>query len=312
LSQRPSRTGSGITLESMVRLATTAGWQQAAVVGVPANDTQIHVGGLPETDIYPVRFSGDEPDNTRPDLNFPVPGMSDVMPYSSSVWSTLDKAKLTAYRTVWQKHLKHTIETFKPNLIHSNHIWLVSSLIKDVAPDIPVVTTCHATGLRQLSLTPDLADEVISGCRRNDHFFVLRYDHADDLATTLRIPRNRITVAGVGFRDEIFCPSSSRDNILSKDLLYVGKFSKAKGLPQLLDAFVQLRKQKPQLKLHVAGNGSGPEAEKLRTRMENLQPDVIMHGMLDQENLARLMQRCRVCVLPSFYEGFFIPTMITS
>ncbi len=37
--------------------------------------------------------------------------------------------------------------------------------------------------------------------------------------------------------------------------------------------------------------------------MIHLEPRVVLHGMLDQESLANLLQRCRVCVLPSFYEG---------
>jgi hypothetical protein len=36
------------------------------------------------------------------------------------------------------------------------------------APGIPIVAVCHATGLRQMELTPHLRDEVIDGCRRID------------------------------------------------------------------------------------------------------------------------------------------------
>ncbi len=301
LSQRPSRTGSGITLDSMIRLASSKGWQQAAMVGVPANDTRLQVGGLCSDSIHPVRFSSDDSSAIQADLDFPVPGMSDVMPYPSSIWSTLRDDQLVAYRQVWRRHLSQTIEAFAPDLIHSNHIWLVSSLIKDVAPEIPLVTTCHATGLRQLSLCPGLAEEVVAGCRRNDHFLVLGRDHATDLTDALNIPDNRITVVGVGYRDEVFRPENHTRKSPPKDLLFVGKFSNAKGLPWLLDAFVQLTQRWPQLRLQIAGDGSGPEAEKLRSRMNGLSPGVIMHGMLDQENLAQLMRRCRVCVLPSFY-----------
>lgn len=303
LSQRPSRTGSGITLDAVARLAEKSGWTQAAVVGIPSGDTNTAVGLLNSESIHPVRFMDENPGNQPTDLNFPVPGMSDVMPYPSSVWSTLGADQLQAYRNVWTDHLKEVIRKFKPGLIHTNHIWLVSSMLKDIAPNLPVVTTCHATGLRQLELCPHLAGEVISGCRRNDHFLVLRRDHAADLAKTLKIPKNRISLAGAGFRDEIFHTGNPAQQPTRRDLLYVGKFSQAKGLPWLLDAFEVLRTQNPDLRLHIAGDGSGAEAEILRARMQAMAPAVFMHGMLDQEKLAQLMRRCRVCVLPSFYEG---------
>ncbi|MCP4290383.1 MAG: glycosyltransferase family 4 protein [bacterium] len=307
LSQRPSKTGSGITLESLVRQASQAGWKQAAVVGIPADEKQPEVGFLQPSDIFPIRFKNETKTGLSADLDFPIPGMSDVMPYPSSVWSTLKNSQLEKYRQVWTRHLEKVIMTFQPTIIHSNHVWLVSSLIKDVAPDIPVLTTCHATGLRQIKLCPHLAEEVLQGCRRNDHFFVLRHDHATDLARVLDFSKKRaqkaISLAGVGYREEIFKTTEHRVPLSGKNLIYVGKFSNAKGLPWLLDALKILLPSHPDLHLNVAGDGAGPEAEILRTRMGQMSQSVTMHGMLSQENLARLMGQCDVCILPSFYEG---------
>jgi len=36
LSQQPGRTGSGVTLASLVRHAAESGWEQCVVVGLPA------------------------------------------------------------------------------------------------------------------------------------------------------------------------------------------------------------------------------------------------------------------------------------
>jgi len=86
-------------------------------------------------------------------------------------------------------------------------------------------------------------------------------------------------------------------------LLYTGKYSKAKGLPWLLDAFESLRPSFPDLELHIAGSGAGPEADALHRRMKAMAPAVVLHGHLNQVELAALMRRSTVCVLPSFYEG---------
>ena len=301
LSQRPSRTGSGVTLDALVRLAGRAGWNQQAAVGVPMDETEPVLGDLEDKAIHPVFFAGTGA-GPVPDLAFPVPGMSDVMPYPSSVWSTRSPAQLESYRRIWRNHLQRVVSDYRPDLIHTNHIWLLSSLVKNIAPDLPVVASCHATGLRQMELCPHLKEEVIEGCRRIDRFCVLRLDHQEQLAAILGVSPDRITVTGAGYRDELFFRTSHQPPT-DGQILYIGKYSEAKGLPWLLDAVEKLSAPHPDLRLHVAGSGSGSEADGLRRRMEKMAPLVTLHGQLDQPALADLMRRCAICVLPSFYEG---------
>ncbi len=295
LSQRPSLTGSGITLDAIVRHASAAGWEQRAVVGVPAGDSRPELGGLAPDRIHPLVF-GDS------GLPFHVPGMSDVMPYPSTVFSAMTDENISAYLQAWRSHLAEVIGDFDPHIIHSHHVWLMSSLIKDLAPTTPVVTHCHATGLRQMELVPGLADRVRAGCARNDAFLVLHQDHAHDLERRLGIGEDRIHIVGAGYRDDLF-HARGRDPHHAPALLYTGKFSNAKGLPQLLDAFENLTTTHPGLVLHIAGGGSRTEADALRDRMTAMEPRVELHGQLSQKELAELMRRTSVCVLPSFYEG---------
>lgn len=295
LSQRPSLTGSGITLDAMVRHAMAAGWEQRAVVGVPAGDALPMVGGLGPDEVHPLVF-GDG------GLPFPVPGMSDVMPYPSTVFSAMTDEQVSSYVDAWRSHLATVIGEFNPHIIHSHHVWLMSSLLKDLARDTPVVTHCHATGLRQMELTPALADGVRVGCSRNDAFVVLHRGHAQDLERQLGIGDDRIHTVGAGYRDELF-HARGRSPDREPALLFIGKFSSAKGLPWLLDAFDHLDATHPNLRLHIAGDGSGVEAEVLRKRMTAMAPRVVLHGLLSQRELAELMRRSSVCVLPSFYEG---------
>ncbi len=295
LSQRPSLTGSGITLDAMVRRAAAAGHDQRVVVGVPADDPRPEVGGLSTNQILPLRFGAGA-------LDFDVPGMSDVMPYPSSRFSDLDEHRLSAYRRAWLAHLAPLIEDFRPEIIQSHHVWLMSGLIKDVAPQIPVVTQCHATGLRQMDLCPTLADPVRRGCARNEAFLVLHHDHAGVLRERLGIDAHRIHTVGAGYREDLF-HARGRDRDLEPALLYVGKYSAAKGVPSLLDAFERIAAKRPGLVLHVAGSGAGAEADAIRARMDRMAPGVVQHGQVTQTELADLARRATVCVLPSFYEG---------
>ena len=295
LSQRPDFTGSGVSLQAIVRCAADAGWAQHVVVSTPAEDPTPGVADLPAEQVHPLVFG-------RGQLDFPLPGMSDVMPYASSRWSNLSAAQLDTYRNAWREHLTRVLDIAQPDVIHTRHIWLLSAMMKDVAPGVPVVNHCHATGLRQMELCPHLAEVVQRGCARNDRFFVLHRQHADALAEKLEVAGNRIHIIGTGYREELF-HASDRSASTGTQLLYAGKYSHAKGLPQLLDAFERLLATRGDLTLHIAGDGAGEEAEALRTRMAGMTPRVVRHGQLDHRALADLMRRCDVFVLPSLYEG---------
>jgi glycosyltransferase involved in cell wall biosynthesis len=295
LSQRPGRTGSGVTLDALVREADRAGWTQEVVVGTPGTDPQPPVGVLAPEHVHPLVFG------TAP-LDFPLPGMSDVMPYESSRWQDLDARQLDAYRDAWRGHIGPIVERFRPDVIHAHHMWVLGAMLKDVAPDVPVVVHTHATGLRQMTLCPHLAAEVRAGCSRNDRFLVLTHDLRRRTAEALGIPEERIEVVGAGYRDDLFDARGIR-HLPPDAMLYVGKYSRAKGLPWLLDVVERLAGRAWSWTLHVAGSGEGEEADALRERMREMAPNVVMHGHLDQPDLADLMQRCSLFVLPSFYEG---------
>ncbi len=295
LSQRPALTGSGTTLDALVEGAAGAGWRQRAVCGVPGADRAVAVGGLDGDRVHPLRFG-------TAALPFDVPGMSDVMPYPSTVFSAMSAGQLDVYRRAWRAHLGPVIERFAPDVIHAHHVWLMSSMLKDLAPATPVVVHSHNTGLRQMRLCPHLAAEVRQGCARNDRFAVLHEGLVVDLTAALGVPRDRVAVVGAGYREDLFHPRG-RGADCAGQLLYVGKYSAAKGLPWLLDAVERLAARGGAVRLHVAGGGAGEEADGLRARMEGMAGAVVLHGQLPQPALAALMRRCQLCVLPSMYEG---------
>jgi glycosyltransferase involved in cell wall biosynthesis len=109
-------------------------------------------------------------------------------------------------------------------------------------------------------------------------------------------------MVGAGYREEVFgTPAAPVDR--AGQALFVGKYSRAKGLPWLLEAVAALDRGGHEIVLHTAGGGAGPETARLKGRFRELGPLVTDHGRLDPPDLAELMRRCAVCVLPSFFEG---------
>jgi glycosyltransferase involved in cell wall biosynthesis len=153
-----------------------------------------------------------------------------------------------------------------------------------------------------MELCPHLARRVAAGCSRIDRFAVLHGAHREALCAALHVASEQVRVVGAGYREDVFHPRG-RDASGGARVLYVGKYSAAKGLPCLLDAIERLWDRGLDAELQVAGQGAGPEADDLRERMRSMAGKVVLHGQLSQAELAESMRRSDVVVLPSFYEG---------
>ncbi|MBW2701872.1 MAG: glycosyltransferase family 4 protein [Deltaproteobacteria bacterium] len=294
LSQRPGRTGSGVTLEALVREAAAAGHQQRVLLGSSAEDPAPEVGDLPPEHVMPLLFG-------EGSLDFLLPGMSDVMPYASSCFSCLDVGLLDAYKQAWKQRLESVLAEFQPDIVHSHHLWLLSSWLKEWLPQgTPVLTHCHATGFRQMELCPHLAPAVLRGCARNEAFCVLHAGHAQALSQRLGVEPKRIHQVGAGYRKDLF-HKRGRSGQATGRMLFVGKLSHAKGLTCLLDAFATMPESVVR-ELWVVGSGGAEESKALEARMQAM-PRVRLLGMLDQATLAERMRQVDLLVLPSFFEG---------
>lgn len=294
LSQRPLRTGSGVTLDALVTRAAAAGWDQRVVCAEPSGEPVASVGGLAAERISALAFD-------TPALPFAIPGMSDVMPYPSRRFSSLTADERARYLAAWRDHLARAVDRHRPDVIHVHHVWLVAAMMRDVAPQAWIVDHCHGTGLRQLELCPQLADQVRAGCARNDRFLALHGGHRAELTAALGVAPERVAVVGAGYRDDVFAPAGGAEPADPAAIVFAGKLSHAKGLPWLVDAVEALARRRP-VTLHVAGGGSGDEADALRQRLDAC-PSVVLHGMLSQQQLAALLRRSTVFALPSMFEG---------
>lgn len=292
LSQRPDSTGSGIYIQSLLREAATAGHENFLLAGIQR-------GREPDLDEPPaprrafVRFGG-------ADIDFPIVGMSDVMPYASARFRDLEPAQLDAYESVFGERLDRVVADFRPDLIHSHHLWLLSSLVRRRFPDLPVVTNCHGSDLRQFRNCPHLRERVLAGCRDLDGVVVLSRAMRDDVLELYGIPPERVHVVGAGYDDRLFRPGTKPvpDPV---QVLYAGKLSRAKGVPWMLRALGRL--EPGSWRLHLVGSGGGPEAAECLALARELGPAVEAHGAVPQAELAGLMRASHLFVLPSFFEG---------
>jgi glycosyltransferase involved in cell wall biosynthesis len=292
LSQRPEATGSGIYVRAMVREAFRAGHENFLLAGIPSGD-QPQLDCLTGDQCSFVHFETGS-------LPFPVVGMSDVMPYPSRRFSDLTAADLEVYEKCFADRLERVVKDFHPDLIHSHHLWLLTSLIKRSFPKIPLVTTCHGSDLRQFQKCRDLQPRVQSGCAGLDGIMALSRAQKREIVRLYGFAPDQVTVVGVGYHQEIFKPEP-KPLPPPIEMVYAGKLSRAKGVPWMLKALSEV--SEPSWRLHLIGGGAGPEKEETLALAKNLGERVRVHGPLPQEKLAEIFRRSHLLILPSFYEG---------
>ncbi len=292
LSQRPDSTGSGIYIQAMLREAANRGHSNFLLAGIPSGQAPLPEGVSADTCEF-VHFDGG-------DLPFEIVGMSDVMPYPSKRFCDLTAAEVNRYENCFAGKLKAVVEFFKPDIIHSHHLWVATSVARRNYPQLPMVTSCHGTELRQLHNCPHLAKRIVDGCQTLDGVLALSQIQKEEVKNTYGISCSHIHVVGAGYNAALFSPTP-KPQPRPVQIVYAGKLNRSKGVPWLLRALVRIDDLPWQL--HLIGSGSGPEKNECLRLAEELGARIIIHGALTQPELAAIMQSAHLFVLPSFFEG---------
>lgn len=292
ISQRPDSTGSGFYIQEILSHAAQNGHENHLVAGIQKGQYP----PLPQIPAEQCTFA----EFGTAALPFAIVGMSDAMPYPSSVFGYLTPAEISRYEQGFSDVLLKVVSSFRPQIIHSHHLWLLTSVARRLFPAIPMVTTCHGTDLRQFRNCTHLRERVLSGCRHLDAVLALSKPQKEEICQFYQIKKNNIVVVGGGYNSALFfeqpkaAPSPVR-------LLFGGKLSYAKGIPWLLKALSSLEDQ--DWHLDLAGGGDGDEFETCLQLARELPANITVHGPLPQHELAALMRNAHVMVLPSLFEG---------
>lgn len=339
LSQTPDFTGSGKYIQAILKCASEKGHDNFLVAGVQSNPKlgEFALNSdiiLSEKTMF-IRFDGI-------DLDYPLPGMSDVMPYKSTVFSTLTHAQIKVYEEAFGRVIKDAANEFKPDIIHSHHLWIVSAVTREILPDIPMVTTCHGTCLRQFYLCEDIGRRINPSIKKIDRIMALSSYQKQEIIRIHNIDDKKIDVVGGGYDENLFS-FAEKSPPPPVEILYAGKLSHSKGVPWLLKSLRENGTGKPHLQqhadkkfcletessplwhLHLAGGGSGAEKDECLELVDELESGfealnkngqsgknqsvdslvnkITVHGVLNHEQLSELMKKAHLFILPSFFEG---------
>jgi glycosyltransferase involved in cell wall biosynthesis len=319
LSQRPGLSGSGVFFNSIVREAALRSISQYVIVAGPENASHLDVPHIGPEAFSLIQFPSVE-------APFPVPGNSDVMPYPSSVFSEMTEAQIQQYLGVSRRAMEEARESFRPNVVHAHHLWLMTSLANRVFDGIPVVATAHNSELRQLVKAPHLRPFVLPGIQDLDRIFVLTSQSGKDTVEQFGVAPDRVHVTGAGFREDLFgTPEISRAQIITRletefgialprtdpdgrsprFVTFAGRLSSSKGVAFLLEAFNKYRETAPEdvRLLLVGASGFGEDGKRLDGLVAASGRAVLHLGVMPQAAVALVFQCSDLFVLPSLFEG---------
>ena len=292
LSQRPDSTGSGYYIQAMLKESEENEYDNFLLAGLHSKD-------IPDIEVIPkdkrefIHFNGH-------DISYQIVGMSDVMPYESKKFCDLSDEEIDEYEAVFKAKIEKIISEYKPDIIHSHHLWILTSLVKRNFPDIPVVASCHGSDIRQFRKCDHLREKVLSGCKYLEGVMALSESQKKEIVELYGFSEDLVHVVGAGFNDELFT-FSEKPKPDPVQIIYAGKLSNSKGVPWMLKAFSNIKDLN--WKLHLVGSGSGKEKEECLKQAKELGDKVVIHGAVHQNELAGIMKRSHIFILPSFYEG---------
>ena len=319
-TQKPHSTGSGVYLTELVKSFDRAGHEQAVVAGVYKED----MFEFPEAvRTYPVYYSHGD---SIGELPYEVLGMSDVMPYPSTLYNSLTEDMVDMLYRAFGKAIGKAIQDLNPDVILCHHLFLLTSMLPAIVEEFAadsfngkIYGISHGSDLRQFQNCPFRRDAVIDGMRQLDGIFALHDEQKVQIGELYGISDDKINVIGTGYNSQIFKMDEDTDKPHSDGpykIIYAGKLSTAKGIFPLIEALTELDKNSeiPAFELLLAGGcqeegiarllsgkpalraGDAGELKALPFRARYL-------GMLSQTELAAAFRASDIFVLPSYYEG---------
>ena len=261
---------------------------------------------IPGLKMHPVYFKAKEQIEGQLPFNFPC---FTTHPYSTNNFNQLTYEEEMMYRSAFTEALEEEIASFQPDIIHGQHIWILSNLATQY--DVPVVITAHGTDLlgHQAS-TRFHADtnHAVDACKE---IITISKDNTDLVLSTFPNAKGKVSWIKNGYDAIVFYPQDYDKNAVLHEfgiekeydhvVSFAGKLTHIKGVDTLLQAAKEYEDSNT-LTL-IAGNGE--LYDELVQLSKDLQlKDVKFLGNVNHETLRKIYNIADVSVVPSRSEAF--------
>ena len=290
LAQLPVKTGSGVYFTNVIDGLKNYEVEQAAIYGTtPEYDFNIL------DTVYEVEFEGE-------DIDFPIVGMSDVMPYNNTLYKNMSENMMTTWQNAFRKKLLKAKEEFKPDVVITHHLWILSSIVCKIFTDEKVLAICHNTDLRQAEKNPSIKEKYVTNLDKLDKILALSSSQIDEIVTVYNYSKENIINIGAGYNEKVFFPLNNYEPKEKSEILYAGKFDESKGFYELIKAFRILETKVRDVELDLIGNLKEEDKERVYSLVGDSK-NIKIYNAMDQVHLGEIMRQKDIFILPSYFEG---------
>lgn len=297
IAQLPAKTGSGVYFSNLIREFKKHGENYAIYgfdesIGYPFTE-------LPKENCYPIHFKSDK-------LNFPIVGMSDVMPYNSTRYKDMTEEMVEDWKFAFKEQILKAFDEVNPDIIVCHHLWMLTSLVLDLLRDNgkKIVGICHGTDIRQCVQNEKMKEKYVHNLNRLDLVFALSKKQINEISQTYNIDLNKIHYTGGGYNQELFYRDDEykyEEHNSFINVVFAGKIDNSKGVYEMIEAFKSLNYGYDVI-LNIIGTPVGENIKKIHNAIEGTK-NIKLFNAKNQRSLADMFRYSDIFILPSYYEG---------
>jgi len=277
-------------------------------VAVIMPDNTLNYSRVPGAEMYPVFFTYDESIEGALPFNFPC---FTTHPRSTTTFFGLDDDSLELYLSVFEKTINRAVAEFKPDVIHGQHIWLLSWL--GAKTGIPTITTAHGTDLMGYQKTTRFREQAEEAARLSKKLITISNDSDDLVCELFPDSADKTVIMRNGYDPDRFFPEiKNGEHVLTEFdimplkrlVLFAGKLTHFKGVDILVEAARLYEGERPgEIITVIAGDGELADQIKKQASDYDLKNTHFI-GLIDISQLRALYSAADVCVMPSRREPF--------
>ncbi len=256
--------------------------------------------------LHPVYFYDGEVIEGQLPFNFPC---FTTHPRSTNNFFDMTDKEIELYKSAFDIAIKEEVKEFKPDIIHVQHIWILSSLA--AKHNIPVVITAHGTdiiGHQRSTRFHEYTNNAVLKCKK---IISISDDNNYLVLNNFPASKDKLVQLKNGYDEKVFYKSDYKKSEVLKELgieknydkiiCYAGKMTNIKGVDVILKAAKYYEKN--DVVTILAGNGELFDDLRLLSRNLGLK-NTFFVGNLDHDTLRELYNIADVSLVPSRFEAF--------
>lgn len=245
------------------------------------------------------------------ELNYNFPCFTSH-PKSNNTFYNLNESQIEQYIDVFEKATREEIESFKPDIIHAQHLWITPYVASKTS--IPYVVTAHGTDLKGFVKDKRYHTYALEGAAKASKIITISKQVDREVSELYGVEEEKKQIVMNGYDEELFLPIEyDRKELLrefdidmdfDKIVSFAGKLTHFKGVDVLLKAArIYERDLDGNIATIIAGNGELYEELNKLKRELGLR-NIYFLGHVNQKQLVKLYNIADVSTVPSRTEPF--------